>query len=136
MNVFTYGSLMFPEVWQRVVRGSYRSATGVVADCARYAIDRETYPGMVHERGANVSGIVYFDVDARDLAALDVFEGSDYERETVEVRLAGIQTVPAETYFYLAKAHLLESPWDPEAFQMQRFLETYCRGRLGDGVGD
>jgi gamma-glutamylcyclotransferase (GGCT)/AIG2-like uncharacterized protein YtfP len=132
MNVFTYGSLMFPEVWQRVVRGSYLSAPGVVDDCARYAIDRETYPGMVRERGASVSGIVYFDVDPRDLVALDVFEGSDYERQTVEVRLAGVDTAPAETYFYLAKTRLLESPWEPDAFQMQRFLDTYCRSRLGN----
>jgi hypothetical protein len=79
-----------------------------------------------------VSGIVYFDVDPRDLVALDVFEGSDYERQTVEVRLAGVDTAPAETYFYLAKTRLLESPWEPDAFQMQRFLDTYCRSRLGN----
>ncbi|HYD78527.1 MAG TPA: gamma-glutamylcyclotransferase family protein [Paucimonas sp.] len=132
MNVFTYGSLMFPEVWRRVVRGDYRSGAGIVADCRRYAIERETYPGMVREAGAGVVGIVYFDVAADDLAALDVFEGADYRRETVAVRLENGAIVPAETYFYLATARLLDTPWDPDAFQMQRFLDTYCRNRFGD----
>ena len=28
--VFTYGSLMFPRVWERVVQGGYRSAEAVL----------------------------------------------------------------------------------------------------------
>jgi gamma-glutamylcyclotransferase (GGCT)/AIG2-like uncharacterized protein YtfP len=132
MNIFTYGSLMFPEVWQRVVRGDYRSAAATIADCRRYAIERETYPGMVRERGGAVTGVVYFDVDTADLAALDAFEGTDYRRETVDVRLATGETVPADTYFYLATARLLNAPWDPGVFQKQLFLNTYCRDRLAD----
>ena len=132
MNVFTYGSLMFPQVWQRVVRGIYRAAKGTLADCCRYAIDRETYPGMVRETGASVTGVVYFDVDTADLTALDAFEGPDYLREAVGVALESGDIVPAETYFYLPRVRLLEMPWEPEAFQLQRFLDTYCRTRLGD----
>lgn len=132
MNVFTYGSLMFPEVWQRVVRGDYSSAAGTVADCRRYAIERETYPGMVREPGGSVTGVVYFDIDAADLTALDVFEGSDYQRETIDVRLDNGATVQTDAYFYLAKVRLLDVPWEPDAFLMQQFLDTYCRDRIGN----
>lgn len=135
MNVFTYGSLMFPEVWTRVVRGVYRSAVGTVTDCRRHAIAQETYPGMVRaepDSGASVTGIVYFDIDPADVVALDAFEGADYRRETVDVTLDTGETVQADTYFYLPTARLLDDPWEPDAFQMQRFIATYCRERLGD----
>jgi gamma-glutamylcyclotransferase (GGCT)/AIG2-like uncharacterized protein YtfP len=132
MHVFTYGSLMFPEVWQRVVRGSYRSAVGSVDGCRRHAIAGEIYPGMVREAGSSVRGVVHFDVDSADLLALDLFEGQDYVRETVEVRLENGETVLAGAYFYRHRNRLLDEPWEPDAFQMQRFIDTYCRERLGN----
>ena len=79
-HIFTYGSLMFAEVWQRVVRGSYRSAPATIVDHARYALRGETYPGMIAEAGGTVLGVLYFAVDAQDLALLDAFEGTEYRR--------------------------------------------------------
>lgn len=125
-NIFTYGSLMFPEVWRRVVRGDYRCAPASVAGYARYAIAGETYPGMIRLGDGRVEGVVYFDVAAQDVAALDVFEGAEYRRDTVTVRLQSGAVAEAATYIYLVPGRLLESPWLPESFQMQRFLDTYC----------
>jgi len=88
-HVFTYGSLMFPEVWQRVVRGDYRSAPAVLDGHARFALAGETYPGAIARSGAIVAGIVYFDVSDADVAALDAFEGSQYRRDRVRIRLDG-----------------------------------------------
>lgn len=130
-HIFTYGSLMFPDVWEKVVRGTYRSAAGVAAGYARFAIRGETYPGMVVARGREVAGVVYFDVAAEDVAALDAFEGEAYRRDALTLRLASGETVNADTYIYLDVDRLAEAPWEPEAFQMQRFLDTYCRDRLG-----
>lgn len=131
-NVFTYGSLMFPEVWRRVVRGEYRSAPAVLDGHARYALAGETYPGTIARSGASVAGIVYFDVSDADVAALDAFEGSEYRRDQVQVSLASGEAADAHTYIYLLPQKLSESPWLPETFQMQRFLGTYCRERLGE----
>lgn len=128
-HVFTYGSLMFPPVWERVVRGHYRSAPAVASDHARYAIRGETYPGMVPGPGQQVAGVLYFDVAPQDLAALDAFEGEAYRRVTLPLRLDSGETVQAETYLYLDIGRLAGAPWEPEAFQMQRFLDTYCRTR-------
>ncbi|MGE5622691.1 MAG: gamma-glutamylcyclotransferase family protein [Bacillota bacterium] len=130
-HVFTYGSLMFAPVWQRVVRGHYRSAPARLDGFARYAITGETYPGMVAQQGASVAGLLYFDVDAGDLAALDAFEGADYRRDRVRVALAA-GTADAQTYLYLRPEKLTSLPWSPEAFQMERFIGTYCRDRLGE----
>jgi len=131
-HIFTYGSLMFPEVWQRVVRGSYRAAAAVAAGYARREIAGETYPGMIVQPEGSVQGVLYFDVDERDIAALDAFEGSEYRREAISVLLASGDAVAAGTYIYLPAHKLSESPWQPEAFQMERFIGSYCRDKLGE----
>ncbi|TFW07117.1 gamma-glutamylcyclotransferase [Oxalobacteraceae bacterium OM1] len=129
-HVFTYGSLMFPEVWERVVRGRYRSAAAELPGHARFALAGETYPGVVLQPGSVVRGVLYFDVDAADLAALDAFEGEEYQRTTVTVDADG-QCYEAGTYLYLLPQKLSAAAWEPESFQMQRFLDTYCKVRLG-----
>lgn len=132
MHIFTYGSLMFSEVWQRVVQGRYRFSPAVVHGYARFAIAGETYPGMVARAGATVSGVLYFDVDARDVVALDAFEGRDYRRETVRVAFADGGSAEANAYLYLLPQKLLDLPWDPQRFQLERFIGTYCRDESGE----
>jgi gamma-glutamylcyclotransferase (GGCT)/AIG2-like uncharacterized protein YtfP len=123
---------MFDAVWQRVVRGKYHSTAATLENHVRLMVDGETYPGMIARAGSQVSGVLYFDIDAADLAALDHFEGQDYERVCVPVSANSENIVDAETYLYLPTQRLLEQPWEPQSFQMQRFLQTYCREKLGD----
>jgi gamma-glutamylcyclotransferase (GGCT)/AIG2-like uncharacterized protein YtfP len=140
--VFTYGSLMFAEVWDRVVRGYYASAAARVAGFRRYAVSGEAYPGVVREAGARVEGRLYFDVDANDQRRLDEFEGRDYQRVAAPVRLlepascgpAGSELV-GELYLYLPADRLTQADWDPVAFErerMSRFIATFCRRRESD----
>lgn len=132
VHVFTYGSLMFPQVWQRVVRGDYRSAVARLDGHARFEIAGETYPGMVVRPGASVDGVLYFDISPADVAALDAFEGEEYRRDRVRVALFSGEIVDAATYLYLPHQKLSDSPWLPEAFQMERFIGSYCREKLGE----
>ena len=131
MHIFTYGSLMFPEIWQRVVRGNYRSATATLPGFARYALADDTYPGMVAQAEAVVEGLLYYDVAPPDLAALDAFEGREYRREKVNVVIESGETVIACTYIFLAEQRLSGLPWEPQAFQMSRFIGTYCSDKMG-----
>jgi gamma-glutamylcyclotransferase (GGCT)/AIG2-like uncharacterized protein YtfP len=132
MNVFTYGSLMFPEVWTRVVRGAYRQATASAAGYRRFAVKEETYPGMVAVTDAagaaisQVEGIVYFDVDAADVSALDEFEGGEYRRTEITIVLPNSERVGASTYLYLPLEKLAVALWLPASFELPRFLEGYC----------
>ncbi|WP_076592659.1 gamma-glutamylcyclotransferase family protein [Herminiimonas arsenitoxidans] len=130
MHIFTYGSLMFPEIWQRVVRGDYRSAAATAQGYARYALADDTYPGMITRSDAAVEGVVYFDVDAEDIAALDAFEGSEYRRDSVDVVIESGEIVIACTYIFLAGHRLSDVPWEPQAFQMSRFIGSYCSDKL------
>lgn len=131
-HIFTYGSLMFPQVWRRVVRGVYHSATARLDGHARFAIRGETYPGAVAQAGASIAGVLYFDVSPRDVAILDAFEGIDYRRDIVCVTLDSGETVSACGYIYLLAQKLSDLPWLPEKFQMERFIGAHCRDELGE----
>jgi gamma-glutamylcyclotransferase (GGCT)/AIG2-like uncharacterized protein YtfP len=124
--VFTYGSLMFPEVWQRVVRGSYGFAPVVAQGYRRFAVQGYLYPGMIAQAGAHVAGLVYFDVDAADLARLDAFEGDEYRREIVHVIADPGMSIPVSAYLYSPAEKLSKLAWHPEEFDLQGFLNTYC----------
>lgn len=132
MHIFTYGSLMFPAIWQRVVRGVYRSTPAVLNGHARFSLIDDTYPGVVPDSEATVEGVLYFDVDEADVAALDAFEGNEYRRDTVMVVMESGETAIACTYIFLAESRLSKQPWEPQTFRMTRFIETYCSEKPGD----
>lgn len=137
-NVFTYGSLMFEPVWQRVVQGRYRRAPARLAGYGRFALLDDTYPGMVPalEPGQAVDGVLYFDVAPGDLAALDRFEGVEYARRTVAVDIASagaVSPIHAQTYVFLALQRLSGQPWHPENFAMEHFLRSYCSSDTDEG---
>ncbi|HEV2610607.1 MAG TPA: gamma-glutamylcyclotransferase family protein [Noviherbaspirillum sp.] len=125
-HVFTYGSLMFAPVWEKVVQGSYRSMPATAREHARFDISGETYPDMVPAAGARVDGVIYFDVSADDIAALDAFEGTEYRRHMISVVLGNGDTLKAASYIFIAPERLSDALWRPESFQMERFLSTYC----------
>ena len=127
-NVFTYGSLMFDEVWCKVVAGRYQSEAATLHDCRRFAVSGVSYPGVVAMAGERVAGLLYLDVSPDDLARLDAFEGAEYRREALTVTLANGATVCAWTYVWLDHGRLSDAPWLSEAFRLGEFLETYAPG--------
>jgi gamma-glutamylcyclotransferase (GGCT)/AIG2-like uncharacterized protein YtfP len=148
-NVFCYGSLMFDAVWSRVVAGRYRAAPARVRGYRRFAVLGESYPAVVPWANAEVIGRMYFDVDAADVARLDLFEGAEYRRETVEVELLDPQVDPvastqlaphapragavatAGIYVFLAQGRVAAQAWDASRFgaqQIERFIADYAGG--------
>lgn len=129
-HIFTYGSLMFEPVWSQVVRGSYQHFQGTISGYIRLRIRNENYPALVPgPLTASVSGIVYLDIDAEDLARLDAFEGSIYLRKNVQVR-TGNNLFAADAYLLRDSYRHLSSDreWDPEEFEkhgIHEFLGSY-----------
>jgi gamma-glutamylcyclotransferase (GGCT)/AIG2-like uncharacterized protein YtfP len=129
-NVFTYGSLMFAPVWERVVVGRYVSAPAMLEGFERLAVYGEEYPVIKPAASTSlVKGLLYQQVGSQDIARLDDFEGEYYQRTGVDVRIANA-VVSAETYvlkpafYHIAKP----APWDEDDFARQgirRFLQGY-----------
>jgi gamma-glutamylcyclotransferase (GGCT)/AIG2-like uncharacterized protein YtfP len=149
-HVFTYGSLMFERVWSRVAAGTYATAVATLAGYRRQRVRGEDYPSLTVSAGDQagedaarcsaqepVHGLLYLDVDAADLGALDAFEGPEYRRIRVEVTVQEQveggpppgSAVEAETYLYVDDGRVEPGPWDPEEFErqrMDRFLGRYA----------
>jgi gamma-glutamylcyclotransferase (GGCT)/AIG2-like uncharacterized protein YtfP len=151
-TIFTYGSLMFPEVWQRVVLGEYESASAAAPGYRRFAVRGETYPAMVAaavgtvEAGEGVpttlagvpdgagenpprpavAGVIYYGVSPLDCNRLDIFEGPEYRRERIRVILIDGQVVEADTYIHIMPERMDTAPWTPGEFDLPGFLGTYC----------
>jgi len=138
MNIFTYGSLMFPSVMRAVTDHEFPSLKARLRDYARYKVIGEAYPGLTPLEGAVTEGVLYLDVDVLSVRRLDDFEGEFYERTQIPAETLEGDSLTANTYVIKAKYldRLSSEPWDPECFEkfdLFRFLTTY-RGFVNAAV--
>ena len=87
-SVFVYGTLMYDEVWSRIVIGKYKRIDAQLSGYRRLKFKDENCPGIVKGEGT-VKGLVRLQVDQDNVARLDTFEGTYYERvqEVVQARI-------------------------------------------------
>ncbi|MCX5643505.1 MAG: gamma-glutamylcyclotransferase [Phycisphaerae bacterium] len=119
MNLFTYGSLMFDEVWSRLARCDYLKRPGRLHGFTRRRVHDDVYPVILKSsNGVCVDGVVYFGVGDEDLRRLDVFKGPAYDRQTHAVVVEGGEKRPAEVYVLNEDfSHLVTAcKWDPQWF--------------------
>lgn len=111
--VFVYGTLLDPAVMTAVTGRRYEARPAILRCYRRYRLRRRSYPGIVFEPGASVSGCLYY-VDRRALRALDRYEDPCYERRSVSVQMADA-VQPAFVYVIpKQQQHLVDPrPWDP-----------------------
>jgi gamma-glutamylcyclotransferase (GGCT)/AIG2-like uncharacterized protein YtfP len=130
-HIFCYGSLMFAEVWSRVVQEHYATQPGWVRGYQRRGVTGELFPclipGTEHDR---VHGVIYMHVRPDDIARLDTFEGHLYDRRTT-VCTGGDQHTYAVD-LYVIKSHyqalVTDTAWDAAWFATEglpQFLSRY-----------
>lgn len=135
MNLFAYGSLIIPEVWEAVTGELHRSEPGRISGFIRRTIRGATYPGIIACKPSGgdleVDGAIYYDVGAEALDALDEFESDFYVRSAVDAIATDGGGGPITCQAYLvpaANAHLLsDSEWDLERFAAEHLEEFIAR---------
>lgn len=129
MHLFTYGSLMFPEVWNTVVRGSYQKQPARLYGFQRRAIESETYPAAIAAGvDDHIDGQLYMNITADDMQRLDRFEGDDYDNVEVPLTLANGEVVMARLYLYRHRERLAARDWDVAWFEregIKSFIAQY-----------
>ena len=131
ISIFTYGSLMFAPVWQRIVSGHYASCPAILTDYQRLAVKNEEYPVAIPAMGHHIEGVLYYAVHAQDVLHLDEFEGEYYERTPVMVSTNSNAIVAASVYgLRPAFRHIAaEQAWDVDKFAhgggLEAFMERY-----------
>ncbi|KAF9921340.1 hypothetical protein FBU30_008678 [Linnemannia zychae] len=140
---FFYGSLMNEKVLNAVTRPGpdsnvLYSVKATVQGYTRFTYHNQPYPGMIPSKDPQelVEGLLVFGHTPLELARLDQFEGSEYPRSILPVRLlssvpssytidgrvqgyeAG-ETIDAFVYLFTGPLeHLdLNRPWDYEKFK-------------------
>ncbi len=105
MPLFAYGTLRDPDVLARVV------GHAIAADRLRQAIAPDhqvvffpgrTYPALRRVDGLFAPGTLIDGLSGDDLRALDAFEGEEYRRQRIEVRVG--EALEAATVYWPAVA--------------------------------
>jgi len=139
---FTYGSLMWADIWFSVCGRSHAAVDAELHGYARHPVRGEDYPGLTPATSdARVAGRLYLDVDEASLARLDVFEGEEYERLAVTVRLVDGSEREAFCYRFrgVAAERLLPGEWDRALFDREgkaRFIAAYAGFKAAAAQGD
>jgi gamma-glutamylcyclotransferase (GGCT)/AIG2-like uncharacterized protein YtfP len=121
-NIFTYGTLMFEEIWSQVVTGEYRRFPAILDGYDRKMARDEEYPVLYpHTPSSQVEGFVYLDVSDADLAKLDYFKGDYYFRKSEDVLVLESGKMVAAVYVLKEEYYSIISNknWDPDYFKAQ-----------------
>lgn len=138
MNIFTYGSLMFPAVMKAVTAREFPARRARVKNYCRFKAKGESYPGLTPLEGAVTEGVLYVDVDALSVKRLDDFEGELYQRTEISADTLDGESLIAQTYLIKPQCRdrLSSEPWDPERFEKADLLEfmTTYRGFMNSAT--
>jgi len=129
MNLFAYGTLTFPEVWQRIDVGPFESVPAVLPGFAIFRVRNAVFPGIIRgEPGDHVSGLVFRGLLEEDLFELEAYESDLYDR--IDVIAASDQGPLECSAFVIPESHrsaLTNEFWDTDQFKKHQ-LAKYVSG--------
>jgi gamma-glutamylcyclotransferase (GGCT)/AIG2-like uncharacterized protein YtfP len=136
MHVFTYGTLMFPEVWRAVVGREFGNTEGTATGFAIFRVQDAVFPGIARaDEESAVRGVVYLDVDNASLQRLDAFEDVFYERLAITVDCDDGRRLEAQAYVVPeTNRHVLtDEAWEREQFVSSGGLRQFIARFAGFG---
>ncbi len=130
-RLFTYGTLMLPEVMEIVAGRRFAARSATLAGYRRRLLRDRVYPGLVPAAGESVEGVLWEDLDLQALARIDRFEDAPYERLELRVAVAPGESCAAFVYLLRAEHRALatDAAWHEAEFRA-RHLPDYladCR---------
>ncbi|OAQ64804.1 AIG2-like protein [Pochonia chlamydosporia 170] len=144
-TAFVYGTLMAPEVFFSVcygdkeppqaIRNLHTFTPAILEGYCRHRVQLADYPAAVPESGREIRGIYVTGLTDANMEKLDYFEGAEYERRTVEVRLLGKDGEAdvggpmkrASVYVFLKPNDIERREWDFEEFRRDK-MKLWARG--------
>jgi hypothetical protein len=139
---------MSPQVLYRVLFGFAKPTKAkqhqltivpaILHSYCRHKVRMCDYPGIIPQEGKSVLGVYVTGLDDQNIWRLDIFEGYQYRRDKVKVKLLEEahgtengriegQEVEAETYVFLDKDDLMDEEWSYDEFvkeKIHRWVDT------------
>ena len=129
INIFTYGTLMFPELVYALTGKNFRSEDAHIENYIRYKVitsnSYEEYPAIIENSGSNVNGKLLYDIDDESLKIIDFYEGDEYKRVTRPISLSDKTPIEAFVYVWNFKYPLVKQVGWHKAFFKNHHLKYY-----------
>jgi gamma-glutamylcyclotransferase (GGCT)/AIG2-like uncharacterized protein YtfP len=128
MHVFTYGTLMLPEIWSAVVGRAFATVGGALRGYANYRVRDAVFPGIAATTSDSVvRGVVHLDVDRESLVRLDQFEDAYYRRLSLPISCDDGELREAEAYVIPEEQRglLTDEFWSVDSFAARGDLERF-----------
>lgn len=100
-SIFAYGTLRDSDVLRLVLGREVDPAAVTPATAPGYRavfFPRRTYPALIRDPTATAAGTLLTSLAPADLALLDLFEGEEYARTSIEIIVSG-QPATADVYW-------------------------------------
>ncbi|MDX1548434.1 MAG: gamma-glutamylcyclotransferase family protein [Rhodothermales bacterium] len=138
MNLFVYGTLLFPEVMEAVTGRRLDAEDAVLTGYHRLAVRHRVYPGLTETPGATVAGRLYRGLTPALMSRLDRFEGPLYERRRLPVQRADLGFTEAFVYVVRPEHRdaLDDREWDPAHFAEHHLPAYLAASRRTDRADD
>jgi gamma-glutamylcyclotransferase (GGCT)/AIG2-like uncharacterized protein YtfP len=122
MNLFAYGTLMWPEVLESVTGERPGGRKAVLRGYRRLRVKGETYPVVVESEEDVVEGILYRGLSAAAFELLDRFEGAEYDRVHIDLNGTAVFVyVVAHDWKHIIDSRL----WNPADMRPED-LAAFC----------
>jgi gamma-glutamylcyclotransferase (GGCT)/AIG2-like uncharacterized protein YtfP len=129
-SLFVYGTLMSPNLINRVIGRVPKMVPAVLHNFHRYKIQDRPYPGIAEAKGSRVEGMFIESLDDEEFSKLDEYENIEYERIPVEVQLACNDTERQGTTTYRWRSpSFLYGSWSYEKDFLpieEEYIRTHC----------
>mgnify|MGYP000860520224 CR=1 FL=1 len=112
-NLFVYGTLMDPEIYQLVTEQKRFPSPSVAIGFKVLKIKNAVFPGMIIFCDGKAYGALYHDISEKELEKLDNYEDDFYERIIIECYSEDKQITQAWAYIVPERNHdvLSSSEW-------------------------
>lgn len=124
MNVFVYGSLLFPEITKGLCGQKVKIEDAVLEGYKRYALKGADYPAIIPKKNSTVNGRVLLNLNEKTIELLAFYESDEYKISPVKVKTnSGI--LNAIVFVWIAGNEFFKDfDWNKEQFESES-LEFY-----------
>lgn len=139
-NIFVYGTLLFPEILERLTGKTFKSKEGYLNDFKRYEIFDDNiprkYPAIIESKGEKVEGKIVFDLDQESLNILNYFEDEKYEPKILKAYSHSGEEYQVLVYVWKDEfKDMLKGDWDIDYFK-DNYLSIYLNEIIPRVLGE
>ena len=129
-SLFVYGTLMVPEIVERLIHRVPRSVPATLPGYSRRLVKSAPYPGVVADPQDSVDGILYFEVSGDELQVLDRYEGDLYQATNVTVSMKVDHSSDEDETKFAALVYKLRPGFENRLSEEKWDLSTFRRRDL------